>query len=204
MRAGFGGALMTLAMLAAGAPAGAQTVDVAPFVGYRFGGEFFETVTGQEVDLDGAPTLGVVVNVPFRDDLLVEALFTHQKADVVVPSSSGVPTLFPVSVDHWMGGGLREMGRGPARPFLTGLLGITRYGVPGDNEIRFTVAAGGGIRLFPTRHLGVRLEGRLFATFADIEGRAIACAPGAGFCLFALDTDVLWQAEFKSGLVASF
>lgn len=180
----------------------AQTVEVTPFVGYRFGGSFFEVVTGQEVDLDGTSTLGVVVNLPFDYDLQVEALFTHQEGRVVVPQPSGPPTLFPVTVDHWMGGGLREFGRGKARPFLTGLLGLTRYGAPGDNEIRFTISAGGGAKLMPTRFLGARLDGRVFMTFADIEGRAIACTPGV--CLFALDATVLWQAEFTAGVVVAF
>ena len=38
--------------------AAAQTVEIAPVGGYRFGGGFFERVTQQEVDLDGAPAVG--------------------------------------------------------------------------------------------------------------------------------------------------
>jgi hypothetical protein len=194
-------ALAVTASLVAG-EARAQTVEVTPFAGYRFGGSFFEIVTAQEVDLDGASTVGVVVNVPLQYDLQIEAMFTHQEGRVIVPSPSGPPTLFPVTVDHWMGGGLREFGRGRARPFLTGLLGLTHYGAPGDNEIRFTVAAGGGAKLMPIRNLGLRVDGRVFATFADVEGRAIACSPGV--CLFALEATVLWQAEFTAGVVVAF
>jgi hypothetical protein len=191
-----------VALLAVVAPAAAQTAEVAPLVGYRFGGSFFETVTGQEVDLDGARSIGGIVNVPLFADLQIEALFTHQRADVVVPSASGTPTILPVTVDHWMGGGLRELRRGRARPFLTGLLGLTRYGTTGDNEVRFTAAAGGGVKLLPTRRFGVRVDGRVYATFADIDGRAIACTPGV--CLFALDATILWQAEFAAGVVVVF
>jgi hypothetical protein len=182
----------------------AQIAEVTPFVGYRFGGSFFERVTGQEVDLDGTSTVGLVVNVPIYDDLQIEALFTHQEGRVVVPAGAGQTTVFPVTVDHWMGGGLREFDYGRAVPFLTGLLGLTRYGSPGDNEIRFTVAAGGGAKLLPTRHLGLRVDGRVFTTFADIEGRAIACSSPAGVCLFALDATLLWQAEFTVGVVIAF
>ena len=38
--------------------------------------------------------------------------------------------------------------------------------------------------------------------FADVEGRAIACAPG--FCFFAFDADVVWQAEFTAGVAFRF
>ena len=70
------------------APAAAQTVEITPVGGYRFGGGFFERVTQQEVDLDGAPALGLVVNVPLHDGLFVEALVTHQEAGVTVPESA--------------------------------------------------------------------------------------------------------------------
>ena len=51
-----------------------------------------------------------------------------------------------ITVDHWQGGirGCQEFGlwhTRRARPFLTGLLGFTRYAAAGNNEFRFTVAA---------------------------------------------------------------
>jgi hypothetical protein len=184
----------------------AQTVEVSPFVGYRFGGTFFERITGQEVDLDGAPAVGAVVNVKFREPgLFVEALFTHQEARLDFPGGLfAPPASWRVTVDHWQGGGLQEfdISRPNVRPFLTGLLGLTRYAAENDNEIRFTVGAGGGVKLMPSRLFGLRLDGRLFATFADVDGRAIFC--GVGLCIFALDADIVWQAEFSAALVVAF
>jgi len=183
--------------------AGAQSVEVAPFVGYRLGGDFFERVTNQPVDLDGAPAIGGVLNVAMHDGLWFEGLYTHQDARVDVPGGLiGTPTRWRITVDHWLAGGLQEFGQGRARPFLTGLLGLTRYGAEGDNEIRFVIGAGGGAKLRPTRHIAGRVDGRVFATFADIDGRAIVCSPG--FCLVALSTDVVWQAEVSAALVIAF
>lgn len=181
----------------------AQTVEISPFAGYRVGGGFFERITNQPVDLDGAPAIGGVVNVAMHDGLWFEGLFTHQEARVDVPAGPAAsPTRWRITVDHWLAGGLQEFGQGRARPFLTGLLGLTRYGAADDNEIRFVVGAGGGAKLRPNRHLGARLDGRVFATFADIDGRTIVCSPG--FCLVALSTDVVWQAEFSAAVVIAF
>jgi hypothetical protein len=183
----------------------AQAVEVTPFVGYRFGGDFFERITGQPVDLDGARTIGAVVDVRFRrDGLFAEALFTRQEARLTFPDGSfAAPTDWRITVDHWQGGGLQEFGTNQrARPFLTGLLGLTHYAAEGDNEIRFTVGAGGGVKLMPVRRVGVRLDGRVFATFADVEGRVIACSPGV--CLLAVDANIVWQAELSAGLVLAF
>ena len=164
-----------------------------------------QLITRQSVDLDGTRVVGGVVNVRFNNEgLFAEALFTHQEARLTFPRGLfAPPTDWRITVDHWQGGGRQEFGTNPrARPFLTGLLGLTRYAAEGDNEIRFTVGAGGGVKLMPVRHVGVRLDGRVFATFADIEGRVIACSPGV--CLVALDTDIVWQAEFTAGLVVAF
>ena len=183
----------------------AQTVEVTPFVGYRFGGEFFERITGQSVDLDDTRTVGAVVNVAFNNEgLFAEALFTHQEARLTFPGGRfAPPTDWRITVDHWQGGGLQEFFATPrARPFLTGLLGLTRYAAEGHNEVRFTVSAGGGVKLMPLRRVGVRLDGRVFATFADVEGRGIACTPGV--CLVAFDATIVWQAEFSAGLVVVF
>jgi hypothetical protein len=185
-------------------PAAAQTVELAPVGGYRFGGGFFERVTQQQVDVDGAPSVGVVVDVALRDGLFVEALVTHQEAHVTVPQSAfGPQTRWQIVVDHYQAGGLQEFfDRRRTRPFLTGLLGLTRYAADGDNEFRFSASAGGGIKLMPIPRFGIRLDGRVFSTIVEAEGRAIACSPG--ICLAAFDANFVWQAEFTVGVVVGF
>ena len=129
--------------------------------------------------------------------------FLSRFADVSVslrPLSA--PARLRVSIDHWEGGGLQELDEGQVRPFLTGMLGLTRYAAQGDNEIRFTISAGGGVKLFPSSRVGARLDGRLFATFIDAGGSAVACASGR--CFVALHIDVVWQVEFTTGIVVRF
>jgi hypothetical protein len=62
--------------------------------------------------------------------------------------------------------------------------------------------AGGGVKLFATPNLGLRLDGRVFATFLDANVRAGACS--AGTCLLLTHVDVAWQMEFTAGLVVKF
>jgi hypothetical protein len=185
----------------AAAPLAAQTIEIAPFGGFRFGSALVETINGQPINVDGAPAVGLIVDVPLSNGMQVEGAFSHQRASVVVPSAPFAPSPMQyVSVDHWQAGGLQEYGESPrARPFLTGVLGLTRYGAAGSNEIRFTAGAGGGVKLFPVPRVGVRFEGRVFATFLDAAGTGLAC--GGRGCLIALHVDVAWQAEFTAGLV---
>ena len=184
-------------------PAAAQTVQIAPLGGYRFGGDLFELATNRQVDADGAPVLGGTINVALGDGLSVEGLVSHQAARVAVSEGASHPlTNVHVVVDQWLAGGRQEFGNGRARPFLSGLLGLTRYGTEGDNEIRFAVSAAGGVIVDLDRRLGVRFDGRVFTTFIDGNARAGACTPG--ICVIALDVDVVWQAEFSAGLVVAF
>ena len=79
---------------------------------------------------------------------------------------------------------------------------MTRYAAADDSEIRFTVSAGGGVKLFPLRHLAARFDGRVFATIVDADTGAIACTPG--ICLVAFNAHVVWQAEFTAGISVVF
>ena len=197
--------VLSFLLCAAGVAQGqtADRVEVTAFGGYRFGGDFYEIASGRSVDADGAPSFGVVLNIPFTLDTQIEALVTHQQARFILPGVEGAPdTRFRVTVDHYQVGGLTELGSGRARSFLTGLLGLTRYEASGDHEVRLSGSVGGGVKLFPTPRVGVRLEGRVFATVVDADADALVCGPG--ICIGSIDAWIVWQAEFSAGLVVRF
>jgi hypothetical protein len=184
-------------------PASAQTVEIAPFTGYRFGNDFFELATNRQLDLDGAPVVGGTLNVDLGAGLSVEGVFTRQQAHVAIPVTAvGSPAQVRVVVDQWLAGGRQEFGDGRVRPFLTGLLGLTRYAVEGDNELRFAVSAASGVKVQLERRLGVRLDGRVFTTFVDAEARTGICGPRG--CLVGVSVDVVWQLELTAALVVGF
>jgi hypothetical protein len=203
-RSGIASGLQILLLVCLCVPSvSAQTLEVAPFTGYRFGNDFFELATNRHLDVDGAPVVGGTFNFVLGDGLSVEGLFTRQQARVAVPrTAAGSPANVQVVVDQWFAGGRQEFGNGRVRPFLTGLLGLTRYAVEGDNELRFAVSCASGVKLPVHRRLGVRLDGRVFTTFVDAEARAAAC--GGGGCFVGLSVDVVWQLEFTAALVVAF
>jgi hypothetical protein len=198
--------LVFLCLLSAVHPAAGQTsarVEVGVFGGYRFGGDFYEIASARPVDADGAPSFGIILNIPFTLDTQIEALVTHQEARFTVPATFDAPgARFRVTVDHYQVGGLTELSGGRARPFLTGLLGLTRFEASGDHEVRFSGSIGGGVKLLPAPRIGVRLDGRLFATLVDANFDTLACS--AGVCLGSIDAWIVWQAEFTAAAVVRF
>lgn len=197
-----------IATLAAGAPmpVSAQTVEVVPLAGYRFNNDLFEAAANRPLDVDGAPVVGGALTVDMGEGLWFEALYTHQQVSVTTPAAvSGAPVRLRASVDQWLAGGTQEFGVGRVRPFLSGLLGLTRYGADGDhgdNEVRFTIGTGGGVKLPLQRRIGLRFDSRVFGTFVDFDAQASACAPG--LCLVNVDARVVWQWEFTANVVFVF
>ena len=193
--------VFSIACVLASAPTlQAQGIEITPFGGYRFGGDFFELIAGRPVDTDGSPAVGAIIDVPLGGGLQVEGLFTHQDAHVTLESGPlGPSRRASISVDHWQGGALQEYMDGRVRPFASGMLGLTRYAGEGDSEIRFTLGAGGGVKLFATETIGVRLNGQVSATFVYFDATVVGCSPG--LCLVGLNTDVVWQVEFSVGLI---
>ena len=199
-------ALVLTSVLCAVSAADAQTADrveVTAFGGYRFGGDFYEIASGRPVDTDGAISFGLVLDIPFRRETQIEAMITHQQARFTLPGTEGAgEARLRVTVDHYQVGGLTELSAGRARPFLTGTLGLTRFEAAGDHELRFSGSLGGGVKLFPTPRVGVRLDGRVFATLVDADADVLICSPG--ICIGSIDAWIVWQAEFTSGLVIRF
>jgi len=195
--------LAVLLICGSGNPVLAQTVEITPLAGYRFGNDLFELAANSSVDADGAPVAGAALNVALSNGLWFEGLFTRQEASVsgrTDPFAS--PTRLRVVVDQYLAGGRQDFGAGRARPFLTGMLGLTRYAADSDNEIRFAMSAGGGAHVTLQRHLGVRLESRVSTTFVDADTHGGVC--GGNGCLIGLHVNMAWQIEFTAGLVAIF
>jgi hypothetical protein len=194
------GAAILAILLTHGSTLCAQSVEVSPFVGYLFGNDLFEAFVGP-LNVDGAASLGVVVDVPLYPGFQIEALYSHQQIDAITGLGFDPrPASLRIAVDHFQAGGLQEYGDGRVRPFLTGTMGLTHFAIEADHELRFTLGAGGGVKLFPVSHVGVRLDGRVFATFIDAGRSTIACG-GNGTCLVGLNLNIAWQAVFTAAVV---
>lgn len=186
-------------------PAEAQRVEVAPFGGYRVGPSVGQVNGRPVIDDDGGSSIGVVVDVVFgglTDGLKVEGVFSRQTADLRV--RTGIfdpPDSVRVEVDQILVGGVRDLSDSRVRPFLSGLLGITRYAVPGDTEVRFAVGVGTGLKLYATRNIGVRLDARGYMTVTDLSGAGVCGGYG---CAIAFSVSPAFQGDFTAGLMVAF
>jgi hypothetical protein len=179
-------------------------VEISPFGGYRFGWSVGQVNGAPVTDDDGGVSFGVLANIPFgppQDGYKFEVLASRESAMVTARRSVlDPPFRAHVSVDQIMIGAMQELEDEPARPFISGLIGLTRYQTPDGTEVRFALGLGGGGKFFATPHLGLRIDGRAFMTIVNLSGAA-ACAGG---CVVAFHTNPVFQGELTAGLILAF
>ena len=177
-------------------------VELTPMAGYQGKENFTDETSGAKLRLDGAHSAGLIVDVNVTPDSQVEFLYTNGKSPLA-PEAGG-PTLTDVKVEYLHVGGLLVYGRDRIRPFFGATLGASRFSpsAPGMNsDTNFSLGIVGGVKLFLTKNLGLRLEARGFATQTSGDGAAF-CNNGA--CRIFYDGDFFWQVTANAGLVIAF
>jgi opacity protein-like surface antigen len=182
-----------------------QQIEITPFGGYLFTGNL-QTLDG-ELKIDNSFDYGGVLNIRFSKDLLIELLYNRADTEVSLRKEYTNTTeyLFDMSVEYFQGGVLVETEPGPFRPFADFTIGATYfkpkdYNYEGNWEFSFT--AGGGIKYYFTRNIGVRAQWR-FLVPIYFSSASIFC--NNGYCsIFISGGTYILQYDLTAGLVFSF
>ena len=198
-----------LFLLPVAAAAQAGRVEITPLAGYRLEGDF-DDPDGELIDLgedarvDEGSVFGVVVDVPLSYNWKLQLLANRQETSFIADDGLLTPDreLGDLTLTMVHAGFAFEWGAGHVRPYISVTGGITRLdpqfsGL--DAENRLSGSLGGGVKIFFSEHLGLRLDGRGYWTnldddaFDDRDRRR------------RYDTDDgLYQAEASAGLVIAF
>jgi hypothetical protein len=189
---------LALALAAASAVSAlAQTVEIAPIVGYQSGGSVTEGA-GEAGSIDGGLVYGGVADIAIDDHWKAEVLYSRQETHASLAD-------FDLAVEHYMLGIEEEKGLGSARSFGVFRLGAARF-KPALNgygsETRFAAGLTLGIRAFFAKNVGLRLEGGVDVAVINSEG-AVLCR-GSGTCFFHVSGWGLWQGSATAGLFVGF
>jgi len=197
-----------VALTAFAVPASAQThkVELTPFVGYMFGGEV--NVWNGSMSVKDDMNYGLVLDFVMNRNTELEASYTRMDTELVYDEwQVGKRPIYSTSVNVWQfGGQYRFNPTETVRPFVSGTLGFTYYGV-GDqldadapqlsSETFFSMVFGGGVKIFPSERIGIRLAGHLYSTILS-SGSGFWC--GTGGCGVGLSGWGFWQGDVQAGL----
>ena len=195
----------TLALALTSSPAWGQgrKADLTAFAGWQFGTSV--NVANGKLSIDSDWNFGGILDFIVRRGGAVELYFGHQPTTLRLQRTLGESDEIPLSVNYFQIGGLGYLQQGVAQPFAKFLLGATYYkpgaaslgGISINDEWRFSLGLGLGVKAFPSERVGVRLEGNLLGTFLD-TGSGVWC--GFGGCSLGLFGTGVLQANINGGV----
>lgn len=205
--------LLLLALIATSpvvAQEGETRVEFTPFASFSAEGNFDDgfyddDYFDEELSVDDSNGYGLIVGFPINRHFTVEVTYSRQDTELFYDGGLfGDPdVLLPLDIEYLHAGGALNFGSGHVQPFVFVSAGLTRFSPQDDfdDETRFSAAFGGGLKIFFTDNVGVRLQGRLLSTLVDDDEEA--------FCnrrdCYYYDADTyLYQAELAGGLVFAF
>jgi len=211
--------LLMLLAIGAGVVAQAQvregTVEISPFAGYLFGGEFARGTTSlfsSRVDVDDEATYGLRVGYNASDNFEFEAQASRTDTKFVTNNDElfnpGEQDLGDLKIDYLLGYGTFNFGHRRAVPYITIGAGVARLDpdVPGSNarrDTRFTGSLGIGLKAFVNPHFGFRFDGRGYATsLGNRNNDRFGCRDD--FFDDCDNRDWLTNGEISGGLIFAF
>jgi hypothetical protein len=184
-------------------PAAVLALEIAPFSGHTYGGEFEDSVTGDRYRISDSASYGILINIEDVPGEQLEFFASRQHTNL---SSIGLFTarpLFDMTISYLHVGGLYFLpDYQRVRPFVSGTLGLTSM-APRDtsltNETHPSMSIGLGMKYFASRNLGLRVDLRGIYTMLE-SNSAIFCSGGctvhvrgSGFVQTSISTAAIWR-----------
>lgn len=184
----------------------ASDLEFTPFTGHRFGGSFELDNHYQGLDIDHSTDWGFTISQAASDSTRYEFLYSHQDsslADTTDPNNA-----FGLDIHYLHLGGTVDVSpfdhaEDKVTPYITGGLGMTIMNPSHrgyNDETRFSLSVGGGLKWYPTERFGIRFEMRGYSTLID-SSETLFCDPG---CNLQIEGDAFPQFETNLGLIFSF
>jgi hypothetical protein len=211
------GRIAMLLFAACGLVPVAQAVDIAPFVGYRFGGNINVNNSGttsgttteneSKLELGDTTSYGLILDFDLDPQRQIEVYLSRQNTQLTPSQPFLGFSQFDLTVDYYHIGGLYfpdyPEGGGRFRPFVSGTFGLTRMDPKGtglSTENFFSLALGGGATYFPVKHVGLRFDARVIYTAVNTDS-AIFCSGG---CVVRVSSEGFMQTEIGASVVFHF
>jgi hypothetical protein len=197
--------VVCLLVLGVTSTAAAQTFEITPFGGWRFGGGFTDLETGGDLDLDEALSYGVILSIPWNDPPRSRVELIWSRQDTTVSAADAADPVLDLDVQYLHIGGMVPFKTPNDRleTLISGGLGAT-FMSPGTDgagsEVGFSLSAGVGLLYHVSDHIGIRLEARGWFTFTETDA-VVFCAGG---CVIAFSANGFAQGELTAGLQIAF
>ncbi len=194
--------------------ASAQRFEITPLIGARFGGTLDLEQTGVpnfRAHIPDSITFGLAGGYRLDSDNgegydVIEFRWMRQNSHLSLKQAPLVPTPYSatsfrpsIHLDSLLGDFTHEFSieDTPAvQPFIRGTLGLALLSAPASTAPRFTFGIGAGVKIFPAKHWGFRIETEYLPIVMHTELQSLVCAGG---CVFVLNGGIMNQFEVSIG-----
>lgn len=185
----------------ASAPVSESSLTV--YGGYRFSGGFTDVNTGKTWELTEGPSFAVAADFGIDPRTQWEVFVSHRSSALRASGFSPAADNIALGVTYFHVGGTYFVDRVGKGVYVMGGLGLTHFD-PSDSslstEIRASLNLGVGYMIPLGERLGLKLEGRGYATLINSSG-GFLCSGG---CVVQIKGDLLTQGELLAGIVVRF
>lgn len=182
----------------------AQAVEVAPFTGFRYGGDFEDASTLSGFAVGDSSAHGLLLDFDSEPGKQIEVLLSRQSTQLWAAGPYTGNPLFRLTIDYCHIGGLYMLpDYRRVRPFVSGTFGLTQMAPQRSGlttEYYPSLSLGAGAKFFPTRNLGLRFDMRAIYTMANAD-TAIFCNGG---CTIKVRSNGFVQTEIGAALLVRF
>jgi len=203
---------MMVALAASAAQAQDPRVELSGTAGWTFSDGVSVGASDNSairVDPKDAFSWGARLGFNLSPNVELGFLFASQKTDL--EASGLINRSVPQSIYNYHGYFAYNFGDTDAsvRPYVLGGLGATQFGsldtplgqVGGNTKFSSTWAA--GLKMFPSKNFGIRLEGRWTPTYIKSDAAGYWCDPYWG-CYTVGDPEFSNQFELSGGIILRF
>lgn len=180
--------------------------EVTPLFGYRTNISFAtdaENDVPSKITFEGGAAFGLAFGGRINDEDVIEFRWTRQDAHVrfspeLTPSSQLKIDQFHLDFSHEYE--IEEWPR--ARPYVMASIGMTRFSGTATfgSFTRFSFGMGGGLKVFPTTHVGLKVQAQWLPVVFNPQTTAY-CVTG---CVIRFGGKLGSQAEVTAGPVFRF
>lgn len=181
--------------------------ELTPFGAYRIGGEFDIANSDATLKLDDSASYGLLFNIRHQANTQWEILYSQQRTDAKTLGLTPTEATTELDIHTLQGGGTYQGDGDVARPYLAVTIGGTRIKSTASNssDTFVSFSMGLGLQIRPNDRIGLRLEGRGYATLTSSNSDLFCYSgPDQNVCAIRIDGTVMWQFEALAGIVFRF
>ncbi len=165
-----------------------DTVEINPFAGYLFGGQFGRTFDDDfdrhsRLQVDDEAVYGGRLGFNITSLFEIEFEYAQSETELVFEGRDDFAPddrIGDLRFQYFMGYATFNFGRGRAVPYFTIGSGAAHIrprisGVPTDSDTRYTAGIGGGVKYFFNPHFALRFDGRAYSSY--LGDSQVICGP---------------------------